>query len=96
MDTGETFMTSETKELSRIQEILLDLMVWHRHVLRTGTNQYQLACEYYEDKPDGLWRCPMNENGLCRTKHTREHFPWVHVQKITDSAGRKMWRCPCG
>ncbi len=85
-----------TKELARIQDILLNLMIWHRHVIRTGTNQYQFACEYYEDKPDGFHRCPNNKNGICQTVLTKENFPWVLLQKITDSGGRKMWRCPCG
>ena len=82
------------KELFRIQEILLDLMVKHRYIIRrTDKGTYSFVCEYWKDHSDGFHRCPMNENGICRTEHTKEDFPWVHVHKWN---GRKMWSCPCG
>lgn len=90
-------MTNEAlsidKELSRIQDILLDLMIRHRYMVRTDEGKFRFTCEYNRDHSDGFHRCNMNEHGICQTEHTEEDFPWVHLHKYN---GRKMWRCPCG
>ena len=79
-----------------LKEILLELMLHHRHVIVVPDNirggpGCRFVCEYWRDFEDGFHRCPNNENGICSTVH--ETIPWLFVHKFN---GRKMYRCPCG
>ena len=74
-----------------LKEILLDLMIRHRYIIKTDEGKYRFTCEYNRDHSDGFHRCPNNENGICSTVH--ETIPWLFVHKYN---GRKMYKCPCG
>ena len=86
-------MRTFANTLAGTREILLDLMIRHRDVVRTDTGTLRFVCEYNRDHSDGYSRCHNNDNGICSTEHDEDDFPWVHVTKYN---GRKMYKCPCG
>ena len=75
----------------KLKDILLDLMIRHRYVLKIDTGEYRFVCDYNQDFEDGFHRCPNNQDGICTIKC--KEIPWLLVQKYN---GRKMWKCPCG
>ncbi|KKL76768.1 hypothetical protein LCGC14_2041560 [marine sediment metagenome] len=75
----------------KLKDILLDLMLHHRYIIKNDNNRYRFVCEYNKDFPDGYYKCPNNQNGICVIEVYE--IPWILVHKYN---GRKMWKCPCG